>query len=404
MLFANHMLLSILHILFLLIFIYLFLSILYLLLIAIGGLFWRPRVYGAAQQKKRIAILIPSYKEDNIIVDTATRASQTDYPFFEVFVIADRLQPETVESLQSIPVNVVPVSFEIGMKSKSLNAALDGIAENRFDLVLILDADNLMSPNCLEKVNSAFQQGFKAVQCHRVAKNKNNAVALLDAISEEINNNLFRRGQRAFGLSASLIGSGMAFEFEKIRAVFSDEYILTNPGEDREIELQLIKAGILVEYIQDAFIYDEKVSSAAVFEKQRTRWLEAQFTNIKRMFDQDVKTISHKLAYWNKLFQVMLLPRSLYLLLLVVMTLLFLLSWLLNFPLFYPAPAIWLTLAIAYMLSLAISVPRSYYNYSTLKAVARVPVLMLAMLRAMLRMKANRKEFLHTPKVHTGDQ
>jgi cellulose synthase/poly-beta-1,6-N-acetylglucosamine synthase-like glycosyltransferase len=397
------MILLLLHIFFLIIFIYLFLSVLYLWSVAIAGKTWRSPVFLSHSEKKKIAVLIPSYKEDNIIIDTATKAKQHDYPLFDVFVIADRLQPETIEQLRSLPVNVVEVNFETGMKSKSLNAALNSIGENEYDIALILDADNIMSSNCLEKVNSAFQQGFIAVQCHRVAKNKNNAVSLLDAISEEINNNLFRRGQRAFGFSASLIGSGMAFQFEKIKAIFNEEHILSNPGEDREIELQLMKESITVEYINDAFIYDEKVSSSAVFEKQRTRWLEAQFTNIKRLFDADIRKFAFKKTYWNKLFQVLLLPRSLYLLLLFFMSCVYLLAYFFHYPVFFPNAFWWLILAIAYLFSLIISVPGSYYNFATLKAIIRVPGLMFSMLRAMLKMKSNRKEFLHTPKVHTGD-
>jgi hypothetical protein len=50
-----------------------------------------------------------------------------------------------------------------------------------------------------------------AVQGHRTAKNTNNSWAILDAISEEINNNIFRKGHRVLGLSSAIIGSGMAF-------------------------------------------------------------------------------------------------------------------------------------------------------------------------------------------------
>jgi len=35
-------------------------------------------------------------------------------------------------------------------------------------------------------------------------------LALLDGISEEINNNIFRKGHQTLGLSSALIGSGMA--------------------------------------------------------------------------------------------------------------------------------------------------------------------------------------------------
>jgi len=48
---------------------------------------------------------------------------------------------------------------------------------------------------------------------------------------------------------------------------------------------------------------------------------------------------------------------------------------------------------------LLLSVPRSFYTVRSFRALASIPSLMFAMLKAVLKMKANRKEFLHTPKV-----
>jgi cellulose synthase/poly-beta-1,6-N-acetylglucosamine synthase-like glycosyltransferase len=368
--------------------------------VALAGKWRKGSSYDAHHEKKKIAVLIPSYKEDHIILETAASAIGQNYPAdrFDVFVIADKLQSSTITKLREIPVGVVEVQFEISMKSRSVNAALNQLAGKGYEIAMILDADNIMESNTLEKVNAAFQKGFQAVQCHRTAKNKNNAVAVLDAISEEINNNLFRSGQRAFGFSAALIGSGMAFEFNKIQSIFNLDHILSNPGEDREIDLQLMKDGIVVEYIEDAWVYDEKVSSSAVFEKQRTRWLEAQANHFSRFSDKDIRAVSATRAYWNKFFQTLLLPRSLLLLLFAALMLLVVLTVVSGHSLLFPAWGWWVGLFGAFLLSLLISVPGSYYNVNTVKAIVHIPVLVFAMVKAMLKMKTNRKEFLHTPK------
>jgi hypothetical protein len=47
------------------------------------------------------------------------------------------------------------------------------------------------------------------VQGHRAAKTHKD-FAMLDAISEEINNNIYSKGHRAIGMSSRLAGSGMA--------------------------------------------------------------------------------------------------------------------------------------------------------------------------------------------------
>jgi cellulose synthase/poly-beta-1,6-N-acetylglucosamine synthase-like glycosyltransferase len=397
---------SIIHIIFSILFAYLAFTTIYFFIVGIAGKLKRANSYSSVAEKRKIVLFIPSYKEDNIIVDTASKAIQQNYPKnkFDVFVIADKLQKSTIDKLKSLQLNVVEVKFQISMKAKSIHEAVNQASAGGYDIAMILDADNIMSENCLEKVNHAFNKGFRAVQCHRVAKNKNNSVAVLDVISEEINNNLFRRGQRALGFSSSLIGSGMAFEFETFKNIFNQPQILDNPGEDREIDLQLMKDDIVVEFIDDAYVFDEKVSSSAVFEKQRLRWLEAQLNNLKRFFDKDIRAFSGKRVYWYKLFQTLLLPRSLYLLIFAFIFLVLLIQHFLSFQIIFPSFYWWCSVFSLYILTLMVSIPIDLYNKNMVKAIAHLPVLMVAMLKAILKIKSNRKEFLHTPKMHVSDQ
>ena len=56
-------------------FIYLAVIIIYLLVLAIAGRFGKLPDYQLHDSKKRIAVIIPSYREDDIIVDTACKAA-----------------------------------------------------------------------------------------------------------------------------------------------------------------------------------------------------------------------------------------------------------------------------------------------------------------------------------------
>ena len=392
------------HFLFILLFIYLAAGIVYLLVIAVAGRFGNLPAYQSNPDKKRIALLIPSFKEDNVIIDTARSAVGHDYPKdkFTVLVIADKLKSETVALLRNLPVQVLEV--DVNMKSRSLNAALHFLSECEYDVAMILDADNIMEDGCLEKVNDAFQHGCKAVQCHRTAKNQHTTVALLDAISEEININLFRRGPAVLNISAAPIGSGMAFSFDLLKEIFTLEHILNNPGEDREIDMQLMKKGIRMQFIDGAYIYDEKVASAGVFEKQRVRWLEAQVNHFKRFFDADMKDSPKSVVYYNKLFQNILLPRLLFIMLLGLLFLFVLAQWIFAFNIMQLPALAWLLLMVLYAIVLFLSVPRRFYSTQTLRAITQVPVLMISMVKALLKIKSGRKEFLHTPKTFHSDK
>ena len=238
--------LNILQIIFL---VYLGLSSLYIFIFAFAGIFNKRKKQSNIQQNKRkFAVMIPGYKEDQIILDVAKDALKQDYPvdLYDVIIIADSFTPKTIESLKKLPVKVIEVSFKSSTKSKALNKAMD-ILPDDYDVALILDADNLMESQFISKINKAFDNGFVAVQGHRAAKNTNTAFAILDAVSEEINNNIFRKGHRNLGLSAALIGSGMAIKYSYFKNMMKS--IKAIGGFDKEIELFMLKEGILIEYL-----------------------------------------------------------------------------------------------------------------------------------------------------------
>jgi cellulose synthase/poly-beta-1,6-N-acetylglucosamine synthase-like glycosyltransferase len=386
------------------VFIYFAANTIYLFVIAVFGLLIKGKKFTIQSDKYRIAVLIPCIREDRIILDTAQQAMMHDYPSsrFTVTVIADKLKAESISELRRIPVNVLEV--DLNMKSRSLHAALETPAVTGSDIVMILDADNIMAPGCLEKVNAAFHAGFQAIQCHRTAKNKNTFVALLDAMSEEININLFRRGPAAVGLSAAPLGSGMAFKTNLIRDIFSTQEILENPGEDREIDMQLMQRKIKMEFLDDALVYDEKVTSAGVFERQRVRWLEAQLNHVRRFFDADMKTAKKTFLFYNKFFQNLLLPRVLTLVVFCILIATMSVQLIFHVPLLQPTPLIWIAMMGLYFLTLLISIPRSFYSLKTARALSRLPLLMFSMIRAVFQMKKKRTEFLHTPKSFTEER
>jgi cellulose synthase/poly-beta-1,6-N-acetylglucosamine synthase-like glycosyltransferase len=378
-------------------------SALYLAVMAVAGKTSRQVVFGSNPVKKRMAVLIPAYREDAVIIDTVEKALAHNYPgeFFKVIVIADSLKPETIQVLNKTTAMVLQVNFELSSKAGSIRAALQVTDRDMFDVAVLLDADNIMTAGCLETINNAFHNGSLAVQCHRVAKNRNTPVALLDALSEEININLFRRGPAALGLSAAPMGSGMAFDFPLFKAIFAHNRMPGNPAEDREIEIQLMLKGIRMNFLENALVLDEKVANGRSFETQRTRWLEAQMNHVARFFNPDVQAAAKNGNYFNQLIRNLILPRLMFLMLFALVITLFVLQKLLQIKLVYPSMQAWALCITTYLAALFISVPAGFYRVATLKAILYLPVLIFRMGGALVKMKRNRKEFLHTNKTFT---
>jgi len=369
---------------------------LYIFVFAFAGLFYRQKPYADAPVIRRIAVLIPGYKEDEVILEVAQDALSQDYPAdkYDVVIIADSFQTETIEELQKLPVKVIEVTFEKSTKSKALNKAMDQLADS-YDIAVVLDADNLMASDFLTKINASFEGRFMAVQGHRAAKNMDTPLAILDAVSEEINNHIFRKGHRVLGLSSAIIGSGMAFKYDFFKEMMTT--VTAIGGFDKEIELKMLKSRFKIEYLNDAMVYDEKVQKAEVFSNQRRRWLSAQLHYFRQDIGSSVKALfaNGNIDYFDKAIQFIQPPRVL---LLGAVTMISILFFVLNF--FIAGTAfynlLWVLLLVICIAAFLFSVPCSFYKISTLKALASLPGGMLLMLGSLLKIKGANKQFIHT--------
>lgn len=177
---------------------------LYLLVFSLASLFPlrqfadRPGLKPQGLKLHRFALLIAAYREDAVIRSTVAECLKQDYPAdrYDVVVISDHMRPETNEALRQMGVKLLQVDFEKSTNTKSLRYALEALPQEAYDIALIVDADNVIPSDYLTRLNAAFATGHdvQAIQTHRVAKNLNTTMAYLDAISEEINNSIFRRG------------------------------------------------------------------------------------------------------------------------------------------------------------------------------------------------------------------
>lgn len=368
-------------------------SAFYLLFFAIASFFYKENNTVIYDKLRKFLILIPAYKEDKVIISTTKEALQQDYPpeLFDIYVIADSFNPDTIKELQNEKrVRCIEVSFEHSTKARSINKALEVITDD-YDGVIILDADNIMDTDFIQKVNIAMSRGEKAIQGHRIAKNLDSTFAILDAISEEINNTIFRKGHIAIGISSALIGSGMAFDFDLYKSIMED--IDTYADEDKELEIKLLMKWNKIAYLNDAYVLDEKVSNSQVFVKQRSRWISSQIYYARTFFLKSIYQLLTKanIDFFDKMVQMMLVPR---IILLGITFILSLLSFFIFSKLIFYS---WLVVFLTCVAALIISVPKKFYNKQTGKAILSLPYGFLMMGLAIFKIKLGHKRLSPTP-------
>lgn len=378
---------------------YLGFSSLYIFIFSFASLFPIRKRKLINSEIRKYAIMIPGYKEDQVIIEVAEDALKQDYPSdkYDVIVIADSFKEETLKKLKKLPIQVIEVSFDLSTKSKALNVAMAQLPDI-YDVAVVLDADNLMEVSFLSKVNDAFNKGFMAVQGHRIAKNMNTRFAILDAVSEEVNNMIFRKGHRVLGLSAALIGSGMAMEYQYFKKMMKS--IKAIGGFDKEIELQMLKERKVIEFLHDAYVLDEKVQKAEVFSNQRRRWLSAQLHYFSMDFFNSLKHLILKgnIDYFDKAIQFIQPPR--------IMLLGFLIIINIKSIIFNPIEWVYIWLAVlgATVLTFVFSIPLKFYNIKTLMAVVTLPKAFFLMFLSLVNIKGANKKFIHTEHTSTNTE
>lgn len=382
---------QVLHILDWILYVLFAINVLYLLVYSLASL--RPKAAKPAPSKefKRFALLIAAYREDAVIIDTVQACLAQNYPAdkYDVVVISDHMQPATNQQLSALPIKLLQVDFEKSTNTKSLKAALEYLDKDAYDIALIIDADNIVNTTYLTEVNNAFgNPEVRVVQTHRVAKNLNTNMAYLDAISEEINNSIFRLGHVNIGMSAALIGSGMAFEYSLFyQAMMSNTSV---GGFDRVLEMKLLYQRIFFHYLPDTYVLDEKIQKAKNFYQQRRRWLSAQYYSLAEFIHYLLPAIkSGKWDFCDKLFQQAAFSRVL------LLGFIFIFSVCLS--IWAPLSAVkWWIIFGLLLFALVIAIPRRFWRWRLAKAICIVPYSFLLMFFNLFRLKEANKKFIHT--------
>lgn len=288
-------------------------TVIYILVFSIIALFKHKREIKKAKGLNRFIVLIPSYKSGKRVIETVNSVLGQTYNQrnFDIVVIADHETEMINMRLAQMPITLLTPNFDKSSKAKSLQYAILNLPQFKiYDAVVILDAGNIVDPEFMEQVNDAFDtSGSKVIQTHRVARNRDTAIARMDATFEEINNVIFRSAHLTVGLSAALNSSGSVFDFVWFKQNIMK--IRSTVGEDKELEAMLIQESIYIDYFEDIHVYDEKTRLIKDFNNQRGRWTYIQLHSLlNNIHFLPSGIMSSQYDKIDKIIQWMMVPRT----------------------------------------------------------------------------------------------
>ena len=353
-------------------FVFVTLTVAYMLFFSLVSLISKNHNVPKAKNQNRFIILIPSYKNDQVIIQTVASILSQNYPqrMFDVVVISDHQSEITNMRLAQYTITLLTPDFEKSSKTKSLQYAILNLPEFKiYDVAIILNADDLVEPEFLDQMNDAYEAaGTKAIVAHKLPRNRDTSSARLSTIFDEINNNIFRRAHINVGLSSALMGSGVAYEFNWFKKHIMKVRTAT---EDKELEAMLMHQRYYVDYFDNIYLYNVKKREVADFNKQRGRWITDQIRSLAKNIRFLPVAIFRKQYDWvDKIIQWMLLPRS------IMSAIIFVMS--LTLPFIYLTIAIkWWVVTGIWGFSLAIATPNELVDKNWDKDFITLPLVTL---------------------------
>lgn len=245
---------------------------LYFAAVAVFALRRRKRFPRSAPQT-RFAVVVAARNEEAVIGNLVCSVLSQEYPeaLRDVYVVPNNCTDFTEAAAAAAGAEIIHCLGPVSSKGDALHQAFAQLLPKGYDAFLVFDADNVLAPDYLSRMNDAFASGAQVCKSRTRAQNPTaSGVAGCYGLYNVIFDLIWNRARAACGLSAKLVGTGFGFRREVLEHLGG--WNTSTIAEDAEFAAQCAKAGIRVSWVPDAVNYDEEPTSFRVSLRQRYRW------------------------------------------------------------------------------------------------------------------------------------
>ena len=224
----------------------------------------------------RIAVLIAARNEQAVIGNLIDSIRDQDYPAdkVDIFVVADNCTDLTGSVAGAHGANVYfrNDTTQVG-KGYALQYLLHCIEDDYapYDAYLVLDADNILSPNYITEINKTFSDGYEIVTSYRNSKNYGDNWISAGYALWFLRESRYLNGARCrLGSSCAVSGTGFLFSRRILNKCGGWNFFLLT--EDIQFTIANVIRGEKVGYCPTAVLYDEQPTTFRQSWNQRLRW------------------------------------------------------------------------------------------------------------------------------------
>ncbi len=234
----------------------------------------RPHRQASPGFNPRVAVLIPSYNEEKVIVRTIRSVLNSDYDNLHVIVIDDGSKDRTAEVARDAYAaeiragRVQVLEKPNGGKAAALNYALERIDE---DIYVGIDADTVIAADAISKLIPHFEDAeIGAVAGNAKVGNRVNLWTRWQALEYITSQNFERRALDLFHVVTVVPGAIGAWRTEAVKR--AGGYPVNTVAEDADLTMSLLEQGLKVVYEDRSLAFTEAPIDAKGLMRQRFRW------------------------------------------------------------------------------------------------------------------------------------
>ncbi len=222
----------------------------------------------------RIAVLVPAYNEEKVIVRTVRSVLNSDYKNLRVIVIDDGSKDRTFEvateayAAEIAEGRVTVLTKPNAGKAEALNFAVDQLEE---EIYVGIDADTVIAPDAVSKLICHFADPrIGAVAGNAKVGNRVNLWTRWQALEYITSQNFERRALDLFNVVMVVPGAIGAWRTEAVRK--GGLYPVNTVAEDADLTMNLLEQGYEVIYEDRSLAFTEAPVNASGLMRQRFRW------------------------------------------------------------------------------------------------------------------------------------
>lgn len=218
-----------------------------------------------------VSIIVPAYNEEKWILRTLESLTEIDYGDKEIIVVDDGSTDNTRLKATSYARDNLGVRVYHKANGGKASAINYGLLYARGDIIVIVDADGLVSRDSLHEIVGLFSDPrVVGVAGNIKVFNKSNWLAMCQSLEYVVGINLYRKATAFFGIVEVLPGPLSAFRRSAVERVgrFDSDTLV----EDADFTKKILKTGHVLQTSAYAFAYTEVPESLGGFVRQRTRW------------------------------------------------------------------------------------------------------------------------------------